>query len=175
MKNSLFLLLIVLACMLSAIAAHVVYVYRRGVCRIEFEARKHKITQRDIQTIAFPMHARIDWEKKGKEFLLDGKLYDVISIRHYGLITIVVCVEDVKEYHVMHDYLRYLQKSQSDSHQSLAFKVKTIKCLPIAPFRQEMLEYKKAKVIYRPVAELYSTAIEVHSPPPEDYYALSLQ
>ena len=58
------------------------------------------ISQNALQVIVLEDNA-IRWEEPGKEFYLDGVLYDVASIEKQNGKTLMHCVPDKKELHVV--------------------------------------------------------------------------
>lgn len=74
-------------------------------------------------TLTLQLHAsEIQWKKAGKEFIWQGELYDVRSIRHHAESSscIIVCVHDTLETELI-SLLRHitLRKSPAQNHKNL--------------------------------------------------------
>lgn len=65
--------------------------------KIVSEAKKNKYFDRDIITISFQSDDNIHWIKQGKEFALNGFMYDVIKKEIRPNSILYYCVYDTKE------------------------------------------------------------------------------
>ncbi len=70
--------------------------------------------------------AAINWKEPGKEFYLDGKLYDVASIKKINGKTFLYCLNDKKEHELVQDMAKMV-KSGGDANTSDAAGKHTIK------------------------------------------------
>ena len=82
----------------------------------QFTRQKSRIRDDEIETISFPIESDIPWEKVGKEFMLNGKLYDVLSLKKTNTSIIVKCIADSKEGHIVYSYLNTLDKNQKNKN-----------------------------------------------------------
>lgn len=125
-----------------------------------------------METISFPHDSAIQWEKEGKEFMLNGKLYDVISSKKTKSSIVFKCISDAKEDQVVYSYLKSLDKNQKNKKELPdASKIKVLKYLVIQLTTLSYLSYKEMTGCSSLNTDLIHTVIEVQSPPPKFYFA----
>ena len=92
----------------------------------------------------------IEWEEKGKEFYLEGNLYDVAKIKEKNGKTFIYCLNDKKEKELLKD----LAKTVHDNHGNGKSEKQTIK--------NQLSVYVLYKVEYEPSPISFSTS-QYHS------------
>ncbi len=93
------------------------YELRRRECWQNFLNKKSQFTAAEIQKIDFS--EEIKWERKEKEFRLNGNFYDVIKIEKGKGKKLIYCVADKDEDAILRAYENYLQKHQKEKSQKL--------------------------------------------------------
>lgn len=81
----------------QSIAPYVLYEIGRRASRSDFEEALHDIPATEVVSFTFPNSFPISWKKINKEFSLDGKLYDVISLCKNDTTTSIWCKPDHRE------------------------------------------------------------------------------
>lgn len=66
--------------------------------------------------------ALLHWEKKGKEFILEGKRYDVESITVEEGKYIIACVHDTKEEKIVRNLVRQYSDNQATNKKTATLK-----------------------------------------------------
>lgn len=75
-----------------------------------------------LDTLIFPCSSHnidevaIHWEKKGKEFELQGSLYDVVQISYTQHSVVIVCIKDSNETKLKEALARLMRKKHSDNN-----------------------------------------------------------
>ena len=86
-------------------------------------------SRKDLQVIILEEHiAAIRWEEEGREFYLDGKLYDVASIEKQNGKTMIHCVCDKDETELAKDVAKTIASSHEkangkESKQTVKFQL----------------------------------------------------
>ena len=116
----------------------------------------------EVVTLYFDQGSDIHWEKSGREFILDGNMYDVMSMSSENGRIKVKCKRDHKE-----DRLRKAQRRSAD-HQALL--IKTLRKLHQFFQTPPLLTFHHA--VIRPFPPFISTPLsilygEVDTPPPD--------
>jgi hypothetical protein len=127
----------------------------------------------EIQTLRFSKNSNIEWEHFNEEFRLDGKLYDVLTIRSEDSTTIIQCRPDTKEDEWVDIYYNSLfDTSKKDSHSNYERILKDlVTILPDLPSLQFSLIFSNQLSIEQNTA-FNTIFIEINSPPP-NYYLLT--
>jgi len=76
------------------------------------------ISENELQVIDAELNKKaIVWEEEGKEFSMDGQLYDVAKIKNENGKTLIYCLNDVKEEQLLEKYSKAVQ-SATDQNSS---------------------------------------------------------
>ena len=111
----------------------------------------------------------IIWEEEGKEFSLNGLLYDVVKTRIMDGKIFIYCVNDAKEEELLRDLARAAAAGNAASKQKGS---KHVVKLPLNDFVSDMMEKEfhaqvhKAQEYPDLIAVICSVLKKVDSPPP---------
>jgi hypothetical protein len=105
----------------------------------------------------------IRWIENGKEFSLNGEMYDVVRIKIQNGKTSYYCINDVKEEELITSYKKNHKNRESDKN------VKNGIMLQFFPKTTSLLIYNFTSIlIYPSFIDLYqSRYLEIQSPPPK--------
>jgi hypothetical protein len=148
--------------------AHLSLNLGRWKCYDAFESNRNQLLQSHVLTIEVRNSDSFSWEKAGKEFYLNGKLYDVLSAKSTDGGWSYNCVLDNKENELLASYNKIKDsRKQTESATNDILKRNVIKYFipdeqPDWPVEYPMPTYANWKTD-RP--EFVSLA--VFSPPPE--------
>jgi hypothetical protein len=114
----------------------------------------------------------IQWEEEGKEFSLNGEMYDVVKVKHEGEKEYLLCLSDKKEAKVL-ETLEKLVKS--DNENSTGSGKHTGNKIILPEWTWESLSITEegdffiniAKQYHNDKSALHSSFIEINSPPPD--------
>ncbi len=174
MRLKILSILFLLAFVLPSVTNYFLYQVERNISFRQFNSSKEFTSSDHIRTIVFSDGKTIQWEKRNKEFLLDGNLYDVVSIKRKGMAMEIRCIPDAKEDKIVESYLKCCEKSKNKNNKASIPAVKDKLCIhdeftkPVA----EIL-YTNIEIILNHPTPL-SPWIEIFSPPPEPYSSLSV-
>jgi len=89
-----------------------------------------KVSDSELEAIDADLYQKdIVWEEEGKEFSLNGQMYDVARIKKTGNRTIIYCLNDKKEEELVDKYSKLLKSaadqdsSKKDGGHSLKFQM----------------------------------------------------
>jgi antitoxin component HigA of HigAB toxin-antitoxin module len=148
---------------------------QREICREAFFHKHKNLIEHDklIHFTFSPLeYQQLEWEKADKEFLLKGKLYDIVSIDEQRGKKIVDCLSDEKEDEIKAAILT-LTKAQE---QENPLKNNFVSCLNILLLKylnpSEFSYYIFSQKIPKPIKEFYyllnfysTTLTSLHHPP----------
>lgn len=98
------------------------YELERTECRIQHFARRP--ADKPVQTFFFHKFEKPTWTVEGKEFLLHGKLYDVVAMAEIPGRIVVRCFADSKEDRIVARFQDYIHaKSKQNPSKSKIKKV----------------------------------------------------
>ena len=113
----------------------------------------------------------ITWKKKGKEFILNGDMYDVVRIKEIKGKTFIYCIKDTVEKKLLNDFAAKFQDESagntSNKKQGHIIKLKfpesdwyTMSVNPVF--------FPSAEQHFRHAADaLFTLCIPVYTPPPQ--------
>jgi hypothetical protein len=164
MKERLLPILLLIIWIIAGVLPHVQYKIGRSAAREQFEFSKKSIPESAVLTMLFRDYASVNWEKADKEFTVNGKLYDVISIQKSDTALLIRCVSDEKEDAIVAEYQQTLKNSKKDTqqHKDRKFDYYFAAIQRVAstvPVKTKGVEYN---------ASVLSVAVRaIESPPPE--------
>ena len=155
---------------LSQAGYHFYYAFEREQLRREMkEQLLAELPESPLELIIQEEHT-INWEDSGKEFYLDGRLYDVAKVKKINGKIFLYCLADKKEDGLVQDMAK-LVRSGSDANNSDAAGKHSIK-FQLADY----IIHSTEKIIYSTGnahqqysdfdAALFSSIQEVNAPPP---------
>ena len=164
----LLLFILITQCLLS----YVLFEMGRNHCYALFSGTLPNNQIENIETVIFPNKSNIYWEWENREFLLNGKLYDVVSIQRNDTSTIIKCISDTREEGILKNYFKSLgYPEKNDDQTNILLKFQDIKYLiteiPIIHFVNSF--HNEMKNIVEDA--LPTVFLEIISPPPK-YYAV---
>lgn len=118
------LLLIIGVFLIYNVVNYPLFFLRRAEIKHEMKELMLATNQFDTLSFSLPAFRSIHWIKKGKEFIREGKMYDVVSLTwaNDSIIQIAV-VEDIEETN-LHQWLR--NHTENASSNSLTLKLKLL-------------------------------------------------
>ncbi|MFH6985457.1 hypothetical protein [Marinoscillum luteum] len=164
MKTRILCLLIISLWMFQSIAPYIALQWHRITQWEKISRISNHQESLEVVTLYFEHGTNIHWEKPGREFVLDGHMYDVMSMSTEDGRIKVKCKRDHKE-----DRLRKAQGRSAD-HQALL--IKTLRKLH--QFFQTPPFLTFHHVVIRPFSPYISTPLpilygEVDAPPPDSH------
>lgn len=76
------------------------------------------LTRKDLSAITVSGNAGINWERKGKEFELSGKMYDVAFADTTADGITYYCLDDESETRLISDFRNEMQQGNGQDHKS---------------------------------------------------------
>ena len=136
-------------------------------CQATFRETKENLANKEVCTFTFSKDPGIRWEKKNKEFCLNGKYYDVISMISSGRSATIRCYADSREDRLHSSWLNSVKDNQKNNKDNVSSRIQNSDYL-LALFRLTPLHGLKQSV-YKSKADTscLSSFIEILSPPPE--------
>jgi hypothetical protein len=77
----------------------------------------------EVKTIVFSNEEVISWDRVGEEFILNGKLCDVVSIQKKGVEIIIKYISDTEEDAILD---QFANAQKQNEHQNKHFKTKLV-------------------------------------------------
>lgn len=108
---------------------------------------------------------KIEWEEKGKEFFLNGELYDVARIKKEEGKTLLYCINDKKEKKLLDKLVKAVNKNH-DNKRSRNIKPALPDLVSMCLFETPDLFSGSSQYIPFKVSLVFSYK-EIHSPPPK--------
>ena len=106
--------------------SYLIYQVGRTECHLQnFTENTSSESKKHSYSFVFQHEEQINWETKDKEIEKDGKLYDVVSIKHTEAGVVVTCVSDTKEDLIVDNYQSQLKEKSKQNHHKNSIK-KTI-------------------------------------------------
>ncbi|MFZ1676658.1 MAG: hypothetical protein WAT91_05265 [Saprospiraceae bacterium] len=172
MRGKIISILFLIGFVLPSLTGYLLYKVERNNAFNQFISGNKILSSPRIQTILFTDQKTINWEKKNKEFLLNGKLYDVLSIKRNGRVMMITCIPDKKEDKIVETYLKCCEKTKNKNNKANIPPVKDKLCM------HDYFSSTIPEILYTNVyielnhAFPLSPWIEIFSPPPELYSTL---
>jgi hypothetical protein len=110
---------------------------------------------------------KIKWEEDGKEFYLDGEMYDVVRTREHGGKTVLYCLKDTKEQELLNHLVKLVKDTRKNSRSGKIIKapVNTYEA-PITDINLGLtLPHSRHYVCF--TTPLHSSVKEILAPPPK--------
>ena len=154
---------------ISQIGYYFIYAYEQHLIKEEIkEEILASMPESSLELMVEEQYSdKIEWEEDGKEFYLNGEMYDVAKIKHENGKTLLYCVNDKKE----KDLLDHLMKTLGRNHGSgksgrqvlkSQFSVYDVNKIEI---EQVSFTIQSENFVFFNVA-LKSSFKEINSPPP---------
>lgn len=115
-KNNFLSVSSLLILVMTPVVIAVLFLVQQTVIRHEM---KEKLEEEALQTVRI-VEKNVTWVEKGKELLVDGKLFDVKSFKHSGGYVEVTGLFDEMEINLQHTLI-YLQNPLKDNKQKQEF------------------------------------------------------
>lgn len=167
MKGRILCILLLSAWLLQSLFPVLYYQWERMECWQSFAQLKNTIPVQDLHTLTFNSEDDIHWEKKDKEFVLQGKLYDVVNIRKEAGAIVITCARDHKEQQLIEAYHQSLKKDKGSKLKPSTRKI-NLYTPHLARFtfcRSFSIKYIGTKVIKLP-----GSFNKIILPPPESSF-----
>lgn len=110
---------------------------------------------------------KIKWEEQGKEFYLDGEIYDVVRTKEQGDKTVLYCLKDTKEQQLLDHLVKLVKDTRKNSRSGKIIKapVNTYEA-PITDIKLGLTFPHREKYACF-TSPLHSSVKEIHVPPPK--------
>jgi hypothetical protein len=155
--------------LLVQFGAYIVYLSQAYALKEKVKAQiKSGIPAYNLTTVAYePNKSKIQWEEAGKEFYLDGKLYDIVEIKTVNGKTFFYTLPDTKEDELVKRYLTGQDKNPNNNKQIIKLIVLeyeyTAACFNKAP----VSFYAKSYSLFKGNGN-NSPYLNIVSPPPQN-------
>lgn len=149
--------------------SYLIYQVGRTECHVQnFAESIYPKSTKHTYSFTFQKEEQIKWETEGKEFEKDGKLYDVVSLKHKKDGVVVECTSDAKEDTIVDTYQNQLkEKSKSNNHKNSIKKIVDLTCYEDATFFPNN-PIIFSKTTFNEVHSFIVTAsLDIKSPPPK--------
>ena len=108
----------------------------------------------------------IRWEDKGKEFSLNGVMYDVAKIIKKNDRTYLYCINDKKEKELLDDFLKAVDHNQANGKQSSNILKSLVPDLIVLSFDEALTISHYTQRFFVKDEEAVSSYIKISTPPP---------
>jgi hypothetical protein len=110
---------------------------------------------------------KLTWEEEGKEFYLDGEMYDVVKTKEQGGQIILYCLKDTREKQLLEHLVKLVKDNRKNSRTGKIIKaqVNNYEALVIDIKLALPISHKKQYACF--TSPLYSSVKEIHVPPPK--------
>ena len=108
----------------SQVGYYFIYAFKQYQIKEEIEKEMlANIPDASLEIIIAEEHGtRIKWEKRDKEFSLDGVMYDVARIKKSEGKTYLYCINDKKEKQLLDDIVKAVNKNQNNKQSRNTIK-----------------------------------------------------
>jgi hypothetical protein len=168
--------ILILLVLLTGLGGYfVVFKVEQFALRREMKERiKSSVPDTELQHFAFSKHnaSRLDWERKAKEFRLNGKMYDVVRTEVKGDTVHFFCVRDDKETKLFAG-LDQLLKTQTTAGKSGKIAGGLLKVffsfnsLPVCGYTLPSYCFEDVRTFSLFILSTSTSVAEVYAPPPE--------
>lgn len=157
---------ILLLCIIFSahIGYYLVYTYQQYQLRETAKQRLFAgLPDSSFEIIVAGQHSSFAWEEEGKEFYLEGQLYDVAKSVHRNGKLLLYCINDKKEEELL---CREGRAAGSGKNGKQVLKIQLIGPMQESPINSQRLTPQTAREYYYFDAPLIALNKEVKGPPP---------
>lgn len=86
----------------------------------------------DDELLKIDLTNNIRWEEKGKEFSMNGEMFDVVRIKNVNGKTILYCLNDTQEQEIINKYNNHTKNNSSSGKKVSVLPVITLYLEPIS-------------------------------------------
>jgi archaellum component FlaF (FlaF/FlaG flagellin family) len=157
------------------------YIYLIKQYQLKEEAEEKLITlisDDQFEQINFEDNRKnINWEEEGKEFTLNGQMYDVAKTKIVEGKTILFCLNDEKEEQLVEDMLKKIQSNNDSSPAGkhgkhiIKFQLSDFTLVSIKPLSHNVFLNHGYRYY---TAAIHAAIKEVNTPPPNNQLSLKL-
>lgn len=118
MLQRLFILSIVCLCLLKIAGYLPVFKIEQWLIHHKMEAVIEQFVGNDqlqLISISSENQQKIKWERLGKEFWFEGKLYDIVRSETKDGVTHYYCIDDTAETHLAYQFIEQIKKQTDDT------------------------------------------------------------
>ncbi len=113
MKKGLVILFLTILC-ISQMGYYVIYRFQLRQIKREMKAQLFaRLPESSFQLIIAEDNHTIEWKDDGKEFSLNGEMYDVAKIKKENGKTVLYCINDKKENELLRDFVKAMKNDAS--------------------------------------------------------------
>lgn len=110
----------------------------------------------------------IKWEKEGKEFMLNGEMYDVAKIKKVNGRILLYCLNDKKEKELLRHFekaMKHDANSSKPGKNSIKFQLSDFTFVATEKSTVAIIPVEKINVFFNTI--LHSPFLEITVPPPK--------
>lgn len=142
-------------------------IYKQRQAKREMKQQlRRRLSETDLELISYLEHEKeIEWEEEGKEFRLNGEMYDVVRTGTVNGKPVYYCINDKKENELIQKYLNLFKQKNSSNKKPRNISIKLL----INHTPQTIIISNRGAAVYEtqltctlPVADL-----ELLTPPPK--------
>lgn len=146
-----------------------IFEIERAQCFSAFLNSKYKSEVTNVELLIFPIENNLDWVEVGKEFMLNGKLYDVVSmIQNDTEIMIKVVADEHEDYLIASNYSDSYGFNKWITLKEIQRKIKRINYLPVLPLVNLKMRETDNQAFCTKDRLPHETFMEIISPPPDE-------
>lgn len=120
-------ILIIIAFWFSAIGYFHVYKIMQAEIRHNIKVKlEQDVPEHELTVITFSSSDEIDWVREGKEFRLDGKMYDVVRRQHENGLLVFFCIDDRQETALISQIEKLLKDSMQNDKKTSSNSLRTL-------------------------------------------------
>lgn len=112
------------------------------------------------------LSGKIEWEEEGKEFHLDGEMYDVVKTKEQDGHTILYCLKDKKEKQLLDQLVKLVKDNRKSSRSAKLIKAQVNTYEAPDTFIQLGLTLPHNQHYCSLTTPLHSSVKEIQVPPP---------
>lgn len=121
--------------------------------------------------VAENFEQQIIWKDDGKEFYLNGQLYDLVNTKQLNGKTVFFCINDTKEKHLLNEFAKVI-KSENENGTGRntgkhGVKFQQFEIISFAAQTEQASIPAKPAAFASYTASLISSILEINSPPPK--------
>jgi hypothetical protein len=113
--KKIFAIIILISAFISQVGYYFIYSFQQWQLKATIKKELFSaLPESSLEVIIAEEHAgAIQWQEEGNEFYLNGTLYDVVKVKKADHKTIIYCLNDYKEKHLLTKLVKTVQSGRS--------------------------------------------------------------
>jgi hypothetical protein len=154
----------------SQVGYYFIYRFQQHLLKEEMEAQLFaNIPENDLEVFDLDENkSSINWEEEGKEFSLNGELYDVAKIKKVNGKILLYCLNDKKEKQLLQHFTKAVKNDSNNSKSgkhSIKFQFSDFTVTSIEKANNLSILLVKKTIVFN--APLLTSVREIKAPPPK--------